>query len=223
MNVDYFEYPGVPGRYFSCAAHKASLSESRCAAMYQEAKGIQLGDMHSLEKCIGCPVGAVHAGDKVVQKKESVVGRLTCCRCHEQASRLVCGGICVSCFNREREVVKGRNGKGCPPKPVDRFWMDEPPDGKVVVTHPVVLTVSVAGRVRAVAFERVADTLEAVLRSMRNVRDEVFFARRPANLGGGVALFQGVFREKAKRRYFGRKAKTAYADHPGQMRLLEVL
>jgi hypothetical protein len=221
--MDYFAYPGVPGRYFHCAAHKANLSDTRCAAMYGEAKTLKIGSCMPLEKCIGCPVGALHSGDTAPQKVVRAIGSLTCARCHQPAPRLVCGGICVSCKNRELEIAKGRNAKGVPPRPIDRFWDDEATDGKTLVTHHVELTVAVAGRVRNIAFDHVADTLEAVLRSLRNVRDEVVFSRRFARIDNDMALFAGSFRQKAKRRSPIKKDKTSFLDQPSQLLLWECL
>ncbi|KFG67127.1 hypothetical protein JH26_23815 [Microvirga sp. BSC39] len=38
-----------------------------------------------------------------------------CGRCHRSATRLIRKHLCFSCFNREREVIKGRNAKGTKP------------------------------------------------------------------------------------------------------------
>lgn len=177
--MDYFTYPGVPGRYFRCDAMRASLAETRCASMYREAKRLPSGACSSLEKCIGCEIGALHAGDENVQRKTSAVGALTCARCREHTARLVVGGICVSCYNRQREVEKGRNAKGVPPRPVDRFWMDEVPRCKVVVTHQSMLLFSANDTPRIVT-GNVADQLELMICAMRNVRDKFLFAFPPA-------------------------------------------
>lgn len=178
--VEYFEIPGAPGKYFACSAYRASLATHRCAAMYCEAKGAQLGTAHALEKCIGCAIGANHAGDKVVEQKERIVGRLTCARCHSQAPRLVKGGICVSCANRAAEVAKGKNAKGVAPHPVERFW-GEPEGargkGKTVVLHRVSVAMVRDGRVRIVTADKAADTLEVMLTSMRDIREPVAFCR----------------------------------------------
>lgn len=221
--MEYFAYPGIPGRYFRCEAHKANLSDGRCAAMYREAKTLKIGSCMPLEKCVGCPVGALHSGDKTPQRVERAIGSLTCARCHQPAARLVCGGICVSCHNRHLEIKKGRNAKGMLPHPLERFWDDEIQDTKTLVTHHVELTISVAGRVRNIAFDHVADTLEAVLRSVRNVRDEVVFSRRFARIDTDLALFAGSFRQKAKRRSPIKKDKTSFIDHPNQLLLWERL
>lgn len=176
--MDYFTYPGVPGRYFACAAHKATISESRCAAMYRDAKHLKPGSCMPLERCIGCSAGAAHAGDSAPQSKARVVGALTCARCHQQAARLVCGGICVSCKNREWEVAKGRNAKGLPPHPIDRFWNDEAPDTKVLVMHRVVMSVSIDGKEKQAVMPAVADTLEALLRISKTTNGVAMFGMR---------------------------------------------
>lgn len=222
MEVEYFTYPGVKGRYFRCDALRANLADHRCASMYREAKKMPSGECLPIEKCIGCQIGAAHAGDSAPQHRGSAIGILTCCRCHQQASRIVCGGICVSCFNREKEVATGRNAKGMPPRPVERFWDDEFPSGKVVFTHRVGIGVSLNGTPRNVSFDRVADTFEAVLRSVRGVRDPIFlFRTAPILPGCSGSLFGGVFRQKTKRRIQKRRSMTSFIDQPGQLLLMD--
>lgn len=191
--IEYFTYPGVPGRYFFCDKYRTTISETSCANRYREAKKVSIASLSPLEKCVGCTDGAANAGDTAVQNKATAIGRHTCARCHQPAQRLVCGGICVSCSNREREVAKGCNAKGVSPHPIDRFMDDEIDAGKTLVMHSVELTVCISGRARVVSYKGVADTLEAVLRSMRGVRDEVSFSRRtPTVVRSQMSFWSGL-------------------------------
>jgi hypothetical protein len=67
--------------------------------------------------CRGCPAGARRAGLQVAPTSDAVDHlRRVCSRCQQPSLRLVHGLHCVSCFNRHREAVKGRNRKGTVPR-----------------------------------------------------------------------------------------------------------
>lgn len=97
----YFAITGAPGRYFNCEAQRCTISEDSCAAQFRRAKG-------GTSKCTGCEVGARHAGEKMVY----VMPEKICPRCGATDRRLIGKLRCVSCYNRERELVKGANAKG---------------------------------------------------------------------------------------------------------------
>lgn len=82
-----------------------------------------------LQGCIDCPVGAAHSGVPPTTKPAPapLTYRSACLRCRRSGQeatsrllgrmRLVRGhSICVSCYNREREVLQGANAKGAKPK-----------------------------------------------------------------------------------------------------------
>ena len=79
--------------------------------MWRRADELDDGAHHA---CRLCPVGAVHAGE-VAASMSPLKGTLTCARCHRTASRLIGAMVCVSCYNRAREVLIGRNAKGTAP------------------------------------------------------------------------------------------------------------
>ncbi|RKP44715.1 hypothetical protein D7S86_27190 [Pararobbsia silviterrae] len=126
--VTYFEQEGAPGKYFACA-HYGTMSVNACARNFTDAPhSVKQG---RLQRCIGCSVGATHAGvdapPAASPPSSSIVYRPACVRCRRdgrtQGSRLVGrmrlvrgGTICVSCFNREKEVVSGANAKGAKPR-----------------------------------------------------------------------------------------------------------
>lgn len=119
--MEYFTYPELPDRLiFQCSRHKAALQVEACKGMWTEANGRTPPDRLAL--CRNCPLGAQHAGLQSFQVSK-LKGTGICSRCHRGGMRLVRQDICVSCWNREREVLVGRNAKGKPPKhhqPVDR-------------------------------------------------------------------------------------------------------
>lgn len=112
-NIEYHELPELPGKkFFRCSVHRATLTTEACAGMWNKSRSQEPPD--SLLACKSCPVGAIHAGDT-----EANLSRLRdsdiCPRCHRGGSRMIKDELCVSCYNRQREFVKGRNARGVPP------------------------------------------------------------------------------------------------------------
>lgn len=110
--MEYSVRPETPGlRYFSCDRLRANLSTASCSAMWRQANH---GGDHEREVCVNCPIGAKHAGARDASLS-ALRGSRTCCRCHTPALRLIGGMRCVSCYNREREFLRGCNAKGTRP------------------------------------------------------------------------------------------------------------
>lgn len=152
--IDYFTMDGCPGLYFNCPRNLGKFAVAHCVRMYSEAhtpKGWAQGVRWT---CRNCPTGADHA--QVAPPPPSRFARsLRCTRCHRSANRLIRGVICLSCYNREREVLIGRNRKGNPPK----------------FCPPIIACqVAVVGEVgtEVVKVERVASRVEAVLTLLRD-------------------------------------------------------
>jgi len=113
----YFVQDRAPGQYFSCSSYGVMNVEA-CARNFRVAP--QLATSGRLHRCVGCELGATHAGCAPVR------ARTVCVRCRRDARsagtmmgriRLVRGHtVCVSCYNREREVRRGTNAKGVRPK-----------------------------------------------------------------------------------------------------------
>ena len=165
--MDYFALDGVPGRYFVCTVFHTTLGVTSCAGRWKEAQ-----NGRRFDTCKGCVLGAEHAGHaQAVHAPESY-----CCRCGEAVLRKMVKGVCVSCKNREYEVVKGRNGKGAPISPVDVFYGAEAANMVVALHHVKVYAIS-GGRSKKVDFSRVADPLEAFLRAMREFDIAPTFSR----------------------------------------------
>lgn len=107
-----FQHPDFPGlTVFSCDSLRARLSPAACARNYTAGRMVA---------CSGCRTGHRHAIDagliaKNVPLRCSSLVVARCTRCERPTSRLVHKRLCPSCFNREREILKGANAKGTKP------------------------------------------------------------------------------------------------------------
>ena len=111
--IEYFQHEGIEGQYFHCPSGMGSLSVKSCAANYALAMSTQGLKEGRRVTCRACPVGALHAGvPSGCGSQSRFVGSGVCARCQKDAPRLIRGSICVGCYNREREVLIGRNAKG---------------------------------------------------------------------------------------------------------------
>jgi hypothetical protein len=101
--------PGVA--MFKCERLHASLQVGKCRDMWVATNEGAIG---GCERCGKCQVGAGHAG--VTGSSFSPLrGTMTCARCHRTDQRLIGGNVCVSCYNRAREWLSGKNAKGSKP------------------------------------------------------------------------------------------------------------
>lgn len=94
---------------FACPRHAGDLriTPATCARMYRRAIHAERFDPITL--CLGCPIGAAHAGETIPRVEDiPQPPKNLCCRCGATDRRLVRGQICVSCYNREREALRGR-------------------------------------------------------------------------------------------------------------------
>lgn len=158
--IDYFEIPELPGKpLFRCEKRRASLSAEACAGLWT--KGNQKGADDRFWLCKGCQVGAQHAGvgDATLSP---IYAAALCARCHRGTTRLIGGHLCVSCYNRSREWIKGRNARGNAP-----------------VTHPDLFRMSiryrVGGAVKVLARDDVAAPIELVVAALRDEPKQVTF------------------------------------------------
>lgn len=103
------ERPGV--EYFRCTRLLATLSTDGCAGMWREANE---GRSERRALCERCPIGARHAGISDASLAP-IRGKLICARCERPATRLIGAHVCVSCKNREYELLRGYNAKGAFP------------------------------------------------------------------------------------------------------------
>lgn len=152
-----------------CDRLAATLTATSCAARYRlaEEPARLLDPADPYNRCRRCPTGAIQAGEPLLDANPLYHARL-CIRCRGQASRLIGGELCPSCYNRQREWLIGRNAKGTRPTmaPLQprrlHFLADGQPQDRLV--------------------PRTADTIEAVVAVMRSVAGAIvigFQGRRP--------------------------------------------
>jgi len=110
MAVEYFEIvPGAP-LVFRCNRLNANLSSKACIANFTTCFNLA---------CRGCPIGDKQAhGEKTGAINRFQAPALVCTRCERQGGRLIAGGLCVPCINRQAEAIKQRNAKGTYPSKV---------------------------------------------------------------------------------------------------------
>jgi hypothetical protein len=165
----YFLREEVPGKqFFDCTRYSSTMTTDSCASMWRHANH-QKSDR--LYKCKSCPVGAEHAGEKSANMSP-IMGSITCARCNRGATRLLAKHLCVSCYNRQREWLIGRNAKGKPPLRMLR--LDRRIIGFMCGNEPKVLKL-----------ELCLDTIELMWAALRDNRNSIQFAFR-GEFGGPI-------------------------------------
>lgn len=174
MTISYQQITGAPpGRlYFRCEPLCATLSVEACAGNWRRAQDNSDDRIGSL-RCRACPTGAVHAGETAANLWYGR-GQTICSRCHRGATRLIGGWLCVSCYNREREWVKGRNARGQAPSKMPPLARRE-------------IRVFEAGRRRLVSREHTQSAAELIVSTLRDSRESVVFAFTGAPVGRVLA------------------------------------
>lgn len=102
MEITLFDCPRMPGGL--------RLMPTSCAGLFQ--KGKTAAAWESAHVCRGCEIGALHAGEKVVEPPPV----RHCVTCQGLAHRLVHGLQCISCYNRTLEALRLRNAQGQMPR-----------------------------------------------------------------------------------------------------------
>lgn len=108
----------LPG-LFTCARHPGDLqiTPATCAGLWARARRSPEDALVRLAPCVGCQIGAGHAGAPVSTRSAPCgSGAAFCARCGGgSARRLIGGRLCMNCYNRGREAQVGRNARGGPP------------------------------------------------------------------------------------------------------------
>lgn len=157
--VDYFRIEAAPHlEFFRCERMSASLSTIACASNWRQAHD---AEAERLFKCRTCPVGAVHAGETAASLSP-LRGAMICSRCHRGATKLVRGHLCVPCYNREGEIIKGKNAKGSAPV-------------KLAPLHRRSIRVLEGGEPRMFARPLTANIEELMVTALRDCRRQVIF------------------------------------------------
>lgn len=150
-------------RLFRCPTYRCDLSPTSCAGRFNAAQSLtdQAGGGHDAYRCKHCVTGAAHANARGFKPKR----KFECVRCHQHSHKLVRGLICVSCFNRQQEVLHGQDRRGHAPKVTIRFWDHDPArvPGKIPAVFDIAVLVEGIG-VRVYPATRPREALEMASR-----------------------------------------------------------
>lgn len=100
---------------FVCTRHRGelTLSPQSCAGLWKRAHKDAVHDAgHALQPCLGCAIGAQHAG---MPQPTLPAPACLCAWCGRTSIRLA-RGLCISCYNRLKEYVVGRDRRGHLPR-----------------------------------------------------------------------------------------------------------
>jgi hypothetical protein len=183
----YRRYPDIPGEYFRCGRLSAEFSVDSCGKRWKACQGKE----HLGMACYRCPIGAAHADASVTHAQYQ---KPECVRCHQLAGKLVRGLLCVSCYNRQQEVLKGQDRRGRVPNAYERAGQLAPQNKKLVRIHLFeVRYVPPGGREVATLRYLGADRQEAMLAVLRqHPQPPVIVACAPVS--SGEDLFGGYHR-----------------------------
>jgi hypothetical protein len=98
-----------PPELFTCTHRPGGLrlTPAACARSWTQAQRLA-PDLRPGIACSTCPVGAANAGQAPAPERP-----MNCAWCGRSHRRLVLGGLlCVSCYNRLRELCRGKNARG---------------------------------------------------------------------------------------------------------------
>lgn len=164
--TEYFTLTELPDRpMFRCERLSATLQVPACAARWREANDRNASER--LDQCRNCSLGAKHAGAGEISLSP-LRGMSICARCQQGTTRLVRRHLCVSCYNREREYLTGRNAKGSAPI-------------KHPTLYPIEIQFQVGDAVQRLQL-RAASSEELIVATLRDTSKQVTFAfrsRRP--------------------------------------------
>jgi hypothetical protein len=159
-DIAYRTIPEMPGAtFFDCSRLHAGLTTRACTDMWRAANQAR-SERHTA--CRSCFVGATHAGVSNASRSP-ISGALVCSRCARGATRLIQKRLCISCYNRERELIKGLNARGMVPTKLAPlaarrvFYMSD-------------------GRVHLVRSERTTNSAELIIATLRDAIHTVAFA-----------------------------------------------
>lgn len=179
--VAYTTLDMAPGlSFFACQPLAATVSITGCEKRWREAQAPvrrrpqgggprprdEVEDTRNrLLACRGCAVGAHHAGERHISYS-SLFNAPICPRCRTGNTRMIGNRICVSCYNREREIASGRNARGNAPT-------------KLRLLRPARFRAVVDGSPSIIFAPAVVDTLEPMVQALRTTRGKVTFAFAP--------------------------------------------
>jgi hypothetical protein len=114
------DMPMVLPETFRCARVNMTLTEKGCSRLWVSVNGDRRPESwEARASCVGCSIGRSNSGapaDPLSEVRAAI--KQTCSRCLRASERLIWPerqAFCVSCDNRQREAIRGRNAKGNPP------------------------------------------------------------------------------------------------------------
>ncbi|WNC88836.1 hypothetical protein RI103_14125 [Paraburkholderia sp. FT54] len=156
----YFEFAELPCRqHFVCDRLRATLSTDACGDRWKAA-GVATANARWIT-CKNCRIGARHAGAINANPSPFRAVKI-CARCHLTASRLIAKHLCISCYNRQREQVVGKNAKGT--RPV-----------KLAPLHRRSISYVTGGTLKSMTVERSLDAMELIVAVLRDEACSVQF------------------------------------------------
>jgi hypothetical protein len=158
--VAYRTIPEMPGAtFFDCSRLHAGLTTRACTDMWRAANQAR-SERHTA--CRSCFVGATHAGVSNASRSP-IRNAMVCGRCGRGATRLIKKHLCVSCANRQYELIKGRNARGMVPTKL------------APLAARRVLYMS-NGRVHLIRSEHTTNSAELIIATLRDAVHTVAFA-----------------------------------------------
>jgi hypothetical protein len=110
--VAYTTTEAAPGlKLFSCTIFRGTFSTKTCAARWARAQVAKGEELDRLFRCRTCTIGACHAGYGEIRYSAHHASSI-CPRCGKGTMRMIGNRICVSCYNRSRELRSGKNARG---------------------------------------------------------------------------------------------------------------
>ena len=106
--------PGGGLELFTCKRQAGGLrlTKTGCAKLFKRSIHSDLDRHPHLSHCRSCPVGEKNSG---LKNSASSLPK-TCVRCNRpDIRRLDAKLLCISCGNRQREYISGKNARGCMP------------------------------------------------------------------------------------------------------------
>ncbi|WP_146208851.1 hypothetical protein [Azospirillum sp. TSO22-1] len=154
-----------------CQRRSVTLAESSCAASWETAQKKRPEPWEGRWHCRSCALGAEKAGKPLPQTAIAADALSCLCpRCFRPAPRLINGHLCVSCYNRDREVARGRNAKGGVPRLTAKL-------------HNLTILIVEAGAVRRETLDRVTGPQEAMIMLAKRARRPIAFLRPIHRIG----------------------------------------
>ncbi|MFM0192126.1 hypothetical protein PQQ65_03460 [Paraburkholderia strydomiana] len=156
----YFNIPELPSQlHFYCDRLRATLSTDACGERWKTAAEA-ITDVRWIT-CKKCRIGAWHAG-KIDDNPSSFKAVKICARCHVKATRLIGKHLCLSCYNRQREQLVGKNAKGKKPSKL-------PPLRSRSISY------SAGSKFKTKTIDRSLDVLELIVAVLRDEDHSVRF------------------------------------------------